>query len=77
MTKTSNLSGSHLNLARGIRESYSYGTQRLINGIFILYQNLGKLFIYFALAGRVKIYASPGIQLKNKNIFATMNSFIH
>jgi hypothetical protein len=77
MTKTSNLSDSLLNCTKGIHESYTYGTQRLINGIFILYQNPGKLFIYFALVGRVKIYASPGIQLKNKNIFATMNSFIH
>jgi len=76
MTKTCNPSGLQRMGKPGKNLSYTCGCQRPIDGIFIPYQNLGKVFIYFALMGRVKIYGPPGIHLKNKNIFATMISLI-
>jgi hypothetical protein len=38
------------------------------------YQKPGKLFIYFGCKPPVKIYTPLHLQLKNKNIFATMHS---
>jgi len=76
MTKTCNPWGPKWLLQMRKNQSYTYGSQRSTNGIFIPYQLLGKVFIYFAFMRRVKIYGPPGIQLKNKNIFATMISFM-
>jgi|GEM_PF-4609223 len=56
------------------KTTYTYGSQRPTCGIFIPYQKPGKVFIYFASERPVKIYRSHGMQLKNKNIFATMIS---
>jgi len=56
------------------KSTYTCGSQRPTCGIFIPYQKPGKVFIYFASEGPVKIYKSHGMRLKNKNIFATMIS---
>ena len=60
----------------GIDLSYTCGSQRSINGIFIPYHFPAKDFIYFASKGTAEIYRPPNIQLKNKNIFARMISFV-
>jgi len=77
MTKTCNQQDTQNKRSPGRDLSYTCGCQRSTDGIFIPYQNHGKVFIYFALMGRVKIYGPPGIHLKNKNIFATMISLMN
>jgi hypothetical protein len=77
MTKTCNPRGLQNKRKPALDLSYTCGCQRSTDGIFIPYQNLRKVFIYFALMGRVKIYGPPGIHLKNKNIFATMISLMN
>ncbi|HJW29402.1 MAG TPA: hypothetical protein VJ508_09130, partial [Saprospiraceae bacterium] len=50
--------------------SYNFGFQCSICGIFIPYKSGAGLFKYFVSSGRIEIYLLPGLQLKNKNIFA-------
>jgi|WetSurMetagenome_2_1015567.scaffolds.fasta_scaffold634685_2 hypothetical protein len=57
-----------------MKTAYDCGYQRPICGIIIPYQKPGKVFIYFASERPLKIYRSQDMQLKNKNIFATMIS---
>ena len=76
MTKTFNLMDRYRGLNSGLDIAYSCGSQRPTNGIFIPYHFPEKVFIYFASKGAVEIYGPSNIQLKNKNIFARMISFV-
>jgi len=76
MTKTFNLSNHSQGCNSGLDISYTCGSQRSINGIFIPYHFPAKDFIYFAFKGTAEIYGPPDIQLKNKNIFARMISSV-
>ena len=53
----------------GFHSTYTCGSQRSTNGIFMPYQFPAKVFIYFALNGAVQIIGPQDLQLKNKNIF--------
>ena len=76
MTKTCNLLDQFQGRYPGLILAYNCGSQRSTNGIFIPYQFPEKVFIYFASKGTAEIYRPPNIQLKNKNIFARMISFV-
>ncbi len=54
--------------------AHKFGSQGSTCGINMTYQQPRKLFIYFASKAGLKIYEPCHMQLKNKNIFATMIS---
>jgi len=76
MTKTCNLLDHFQGPNLSLNLSYTYGSQRSTNGIFIPYHVPAKVFIYFASKDMAEFYRPPGIQLKNKNIFARMISSV-
>lgn len=76
MTKTCNLMDPFHGHNSGFHSTYTCGSQRSTNGIFMPYQFPAKVFIYFALKGAVEIIGPQDLQLKNKNIFARMISAV-